>query len=605
MRGLLTTVLICLSGIAVKSQISPGDLARSHADLEGMFNCTKCHTLGDKVSNNKCLDCHIEIQERLNMNKGFHAAQEIRAQDCFECHSDHHGRNFDMVRFDENAFNHDLTGYVLEGAHAKIDCRSCHISDFIVELEFKERESTFLGLSQDCISCHSDYHQETLSINCTDCHNFEAFRPAPNFDHDQTNYPLRGKHADIDCIACHPHEIMQGDEMQVFKGIQFNTCIDCHFDPHDNNIGTQCNSCHTESGFDRFIGQNRFDHNSTQFELRGRHTLVNCFDCHVPDLAPEQLFQSKKGITKENCSACHLDVHEGKFGSNCIECHDENSFRITGPVVNFDHSKTDFQLLGKHEFVDCKECHISNYTDPIAHIDCLDCHQDYHQGQLTVADQIQDCKNCHTVDDFSPSQFTVERHNQLSFKLTGAHLATPCFACHLDEEKWNFDIINQNCVHCHTDPHLGIINEKFYPDQKCDECHKTEAWSFVNFDHSLTEWALEGRHALINCRSCHFTEDLETGSTIQKFAELETLCTHCHEDIHQGQFNKDGITDCTLCHGFEGWGPSNFNHDNTSFKLDGKHASLACDACHKESEVSGQWIVQYKIESFDCIDCHQ
>ena len=27
-----------------------------HKDLEGMFKCTQCHVLGQKVSNDKCLD---------------------------------------------------------------------------------------------------------------------------------------------------------------------------------------------------------------------------------------------------------------------------------------------------------------------------------------------------------------------------------------------------------------------------------------------------------------------------------------------------------------------------------------------------------------------
>ena len=44
------------------SQISPGELAKVHAHLEGMSNCTQCHSLGAKVSNEKCLDCHKEVK---------------------------------------------------------------------------------------------------------------------------------------------------------------------------------------------------------------------------------------------------------------------------------------------------------------------------------------------------------------------------------------------------------------------------------------------------------------------------------------------------------------------------------------------------------------
>jgi hypothetical protein len=42
-------------------QISPGDLSEGHSHLEGMSNCTQCHTLGAKVSNEKCLACRQDF----------------------------------------------------------------------------------------------------------------------------------------------------------------------------------------------------------------------------------------------------------------------------------------------------------------------------------------------------------------------------------------------------------------------------------------------------------------------------------------------------------------------------------------------------------------
>ena len=53
------------------------------------------------------------------MGQGYHAASCIRKQDCINCHSDHHGRNFEMIRFDQETFDHDLTGYILEGKHKR------------------------------------------------------------------------------------------------------------------------------------------------------------------------------------------------------------------------------------------------------------------------------------------------------------------------------------------------------------------------------------------------------------------------------------------------------------------------------------------------------
>ena len=115
MHGILKHIILLafLSFTCGYGQISPGDLSQSHAKLEGMTNCTLCHELGNKVSDKKCLECHKDIQSLINKKSGYHANADVIKQDCFECHSEHHGRKFDMVRFNEDAFDHDFTGYEL------------------------------------------------------------------------------------------------------------------------------------------------------------------------------------------------------------------------------------------------------------------------------------------------------------------------------------------------------------------------------------------------------------------------------------------------------------------------------------------------------------
>ena len=58
---LLLPAIILLWECNAFAQISPGDLSKAHASLEGVSNCTKCHTVGKKVTSEKCLDCHKEI----------------------------------------------------------------------------------------------------------------------------------------------------------------------------------------------------------------------------------------------------------------------------------------------------------------------------------------------------------------------------------------------------------------------------------------------------------------------------------------------------------------------------------------------------------------
>ena len=113
------SLLIFLTGSVVNGQISPGKLAAVHAHLEGISNCTKCHELGDKVTDAKCLGCHTEVKSRIDQKKGYHFSSEVRGKNCFSCHNDHHGLTFQILKFDKTKFNHDLSGFKLTGIHVK------------------------------------------------------------------------------------------------------------------------------------------------------------------------------------------------------------------------------------------------------------------------------------------------------------------------------------------------------------------------------------------------------------------------------------------------------------------------------------------------------
>ena len=63
--------------LMASGQISPGELAEPHAQLEGMSNCTQCHDLGEHVSDSKCLACHKELKTRVDQKKGFHSSLKV------------------------------------------------------------------------------------------------------------------------------------------------------------------------------------------------------------------------------------------------------------------------------------------------------------------------------------------------------------------------------------------------------------------------------------------------------------------------------------------------------------------------------------------------
>ena len=147
-KVIMCLISVVLSVPTVWGQISPGELTKAHANLEGIRNCVKCHELGDKVTNEKCLACHTKIATRIQQHEGYHASSEVQGKDCSTCHNEHHGRDFDMLNLDKATFNHNLTGFQLQGAHKRTDCQACHQKKFITDTKLKDKKLTYLGLSQ-------------------------------------------------------------------------------------------------------------------------------------------------------------------------------------------------------------------------------------------------------------------------------------------------------------------------------------------------------------------------------------------------------------------------------------------------------------------------
>jgi nitrate/TMAO reductase-like tetraheme cytochrome c subunit len=513
-----------------------------------------------------------------------------------------------MVRFDENAFDHSLTGYELTGAHKRTDCRECHRPDLIDDHELRSRETTYLGLPKECAACHEDYHKGTLSTaECAKCHTTVAFTPADKFDHSSTDFPLKGQHQETDCAACHEETTRNGEPFQVFTGLEFHNCNNCHEDVHERNLGNNCNECHSEQSFSSRSGLKRFNHNRTPFPLKGAHQQTDCAQCHDMGLSPAFIFQDKLGVAVNACNQCHEDVHEERFGTDCAVCHNERSFSAVDED-EFDHSLTDFHLKGKHQGVDCRECHAESFIEPVPHQECAACHEDYHDGAFVASKEPRredrDCRECHSEEGFDLTLYTLETHNLSRFPLDGAHLATPCFACHLQEDQWVFRNLGETCIDCHEDVHRGFISEEYYPDQNCQSCHSTQSWEDNVFDHSQTGFELTGAHAQQACMKCHAAAEGRTDK-YAGFQNTSSDCQSCHESVHHNQFAQGGATDCARCHHFENWSIEYFDHNNTKFPLEGRHAEIACQDCHKTIENDDITFIKYQFNSFECVDCHQ
>jgi hypothetical protein len=377
---------------------------------------------------------------------------------------EHQGKNFELVFFKggTEAFDHTVTGYPLVGKHAIIDCRSCHNPKNIHQAEELKKQSvsverTYLGLKQDCLSCHFDEHRGQMLKNCTNCHDLNSWQSAPGFDHDRTDYPLTGLHQQVDCSKCHKQVVEKTDD----------------------------------------------EDNTYLLYGKQKHNL---------------------------CTDCHQDAHKGRLGANCTKCHSTSGWNKV-QMVDFDHSRTRFPLLGMHSKVECEKCHGDRLTTKeLKFANCMECHKDFHEREFSNRASKGACEECHTVRGFLPSTFTMLKHDETLFPLAGAHQAIACIKCHVKttgkRKVYEFSFQSLRCPECHKDPHHGQV-DRYKKNTGCETCHKSQSWDTIAFDHNKTDYPLEGAHVGVACIKCH---KMETAGNerFMRFAPVDTKCASCH-----------------------------------------------------------------------------
>lgn len=620
---------------------SPGALVEPHARLasEGALSCNGCHAL--LGLENGCLTCHEEIEAQLATRRGFHPfLLDGKDADCSRCHHEHRGRNAPLVAAASwqgkgpEGFSHPQVPFKLVCKHADLPCRECHEGRRRTEMtlpQFPERERrhTFLGLTQECVTCHPDPHAGGLVRDCESCHDQAAFRPTAGFDHD-SRFPLEGGHRRAACSGCHVIPDPAREPLAAaapFARSRGFRCADCHASPHRVSLGDNCVGCHGESPDSWSEGRRGMTpaiHERTGFPLSPAHAEVACEKCHEQNRPYGERFRDpltpEYTRTVASCGGCHRDAHGGQFaarGNVCADCHRQDVFRPS--ALDAAKHEAFFPLLGAHSRTACEGCHREEPGSRVRKFvgvsqRCESCHDDPHGGQFLATGRT--CSECHDPRGFAPSAVDQAAHEPI-FALAGGHRAVPCESCHRIDPGTGvrrFAGTARECKGCHTSPH----GDQFAPELAagdCTTCHarRTDSFAIESFDHErCVGFALVGAHAKAQCNQCHAERQVRTSESspaamVRVFRDTSRECSSCHRDVHLGQFREQGATNCTRCHDPAArWADLRFDHNRQArFPLDGDHARVACNRCHREAPVPGGDVVRvFKPLGASCNDCH-
>lgn len=482
----------------LESVLSPGELSKAHAKFES--DCTQCHTReGRQQLNDLCLACHKPVATDINAGTGFHGRKPgIKTAQCKLCHSEHKGKDADILQFNRNSFVHDFTDFPLKGGHVSLACNQCHADNKPL------REAP-----GQCVDCHrnDDVHKGGQGDKCQGCHSEVMWRKTA-FDHSKTHFALTGAHEKAACTQCH--------RSADYKNTP-SDCGSCHAidDVHRGRFGKTCDSCHRTEQWKA----TRFDHaRDGHFTLEGRHAQLSCTQCHTQPVSTQEV--------PKTCNGCHQDddVHEGRNGTQCQQCHNNTSWTKN----RFDHSTTKFPLRGKHNEARCEQCHIDDVHKPITDKSCGGCHErdDAHKNALG-----KQCDQCHNESGWM--QRVAFEHDLTVFPLLGQHATVGCEACHANKQ---FSGTPSKCKDCHADndKHKGLLGGA------CAQCHHPVGWANWHFDHNRqTHFDLEGSHKGLECAACH-------DKSMQQVRASGKQCGLCHQDddIHRGAYGLQ----CGSCH---------------------------------------------------------
>jgi len=158
------------------------------------------------------------------------------------------------------------------------------------------------NLNQPCITCHTTA-------------DWKVIQNKVKFDHAQTGFPLRGRHATVACRDCHADLKFANTP---------NKCQDCHADLHRRKNGAECELCHNTNGWQ--VSIKNINEHQDRFPLIGAHAVVDCYSCHKVGTVGQF---NRFGLSTD-CYSCHAKAFDAAkipnhraegFSTDCRECH--------------------------------------------------------------------------------------------------------------------------------------------------------------------------------------------------------------------------------------------------------------------------------------------
>lgn len=283
----------------------------------------------------------------------------------------------------------------------------------------------------------------------------------PSFDHDETRFPLTGRHLNTNCESCHVGGQFAGTPTACRSCHASGGSAETRSSPDHIPVQTDCSDCHTP----RFWEPARMDHGMV---------ADACEVCHVGSLATNK--PANHIASSNRCGDCHgtyrwegASFDHSSITGNCVSCH--NGTIATGKDQGHVQSSND-----------CELCHSTSRWSPATGFDhsgittnCISCHNGT-TAEGKDGDHVpsgNDCEVCHSTIAWVPAGFD------------------------------HTNVVPGTCSGCHNGNQAeGQPGGHFSTTMSCDACHTTQTFAGADYDHTGGNYPGDHR-GNPDCTECH------------------------------------------------------------------------------------------------------